>query len=203
MKFVRFLFVLSFFLMSIPVAHALKGVLASDQEIKNLIQDLVDGKVQTGNTRLSEIQDRYGDAASIDNTDKVIVYDYGKVRLDFEKKHYMRKWEYDYSHKIQYTNEIKKLRKDLADEKIVGNYIELIEKIKKDYKEPTEVDETFGDGQYSIYYYGEIKLTFENVITLKKWKAEDLGKTVGNVLTTSLEGKKEEPKTNTPQNTMK
>jgi hypothetical protein len=176
---------------------ALKGVLATPENIATLKQDILDGKIVAGKTRLKEVQEKYGEPAMINETNKGTTYEYGKLKIEFEKKQYMRKWEYDYSHKPQYSDDIKKLRKDLAADKIAGDFIEIDEKIRKDYEEPTEAFEKFGDGELSIYYYGELKLTFENVITVKKWKGEDLDKIEDKALTSSSvlkEEKKEEKK---------
>jgi len=195
MKSVKYLLIVLFLLCVIP-AFALKGVLATPENIATLKQDILDGKIVAGKTRLKDVQEKYGEAPTINETNKGTTYEYGKLKIEFEKKQYMRKWEYDYSHKPQYSDDIKKLRKDLAADKIVGDFIEIDEKLRKDYKEPTEAFEKFGDGELSIYYYGELKLTFENVITVKKWKGEDLDKIENNVLKSSVlkEEKKEEKK---------
>jgi len=187
MKSVKYLLIVLFLLCVIP-AFALKGVLATEEDMTALKKDILAGNIQAGKTRLSEIQEKYGEAASIKETDKMIIYDYnGNLKIEFEKKCYMRKWEYDYSQPQQYRNttEIKQLRKDLAAERVAGEYVEFNEKIVKDYKKPTAAFEKFGDGELSIYYYGELKLTFENVYAVKKWEGKELDKLETGVLTSS------------------
>ena len=148
MKIFKYVLVALFLFSLAPMAFALKGVLATPENIAALKQDIIDGKIVSGETRLKEVQEKYGEAPSINQTDKGVTYDYGKLKIEFEKKQYMRKWEYDYSHKPQYTDDIKKLRKDLASDKIVGDFIEIDDKIRKDYDEPTEIFQKFGDGEY-------------------------------------------------------
>jgi len=67
----------------------------------------------------------------------------------------------------------------LESKELVGDYIS-IKKIRKDYGEPTEIYETDYDTGESVYYYGNIKLTFENVVTLESWVGKELNKLSDN-----------------------
>jgi len=46
----------------------------------------------------------------------------------------------------------------------------------RSYGTPTEMEESQEDGMFSVYYYGNIKLSFENQFLLKSWKGQNLGK---------------------------
>jgi len=164
---------LGIFLLAASLSYAASGNIATEEQITNLKRDLLGGLVQTGKTRINEIKQAYGEAATIDDSSKKVVYDYGGLKVTFEKKRYLRDWEYDYSHKTAYTDDVDSLRSDLESQEIVGDFITLVE-IKKDYDEPTEAYETYEDGGTSIYYYGEIKLIFENYIVIQKWKGQGL-----------------------------
>ena len=132
---------------------SLEGVLASPENVQRLKDDLRAGKIKVGQTRLKEILENYGLPTSITDTDKTIVYEYGDLKIEFSRERYWRDWEYDSFKKPAYSDNIDDLRKDLESEELVGDYI-TIKKIRKDYEEPTEIEETQDDGEASIYYYG-------------------------------------------------
>lgn len=147
--------------------------IAGEEDIVLLKKDILEGRIKVGETRLKKIKEVYGDPLIMTESSKKLVYDYGDLKIEFEKEKYLRDWEYDYSHKTAYSDDIDTLRSDLESEEIVGDYIALSE-IKKDYDEPTEVFATSDDGDESIYYYGEIKMMFENVILISKIKGKNL-----------------------------
>ena len=152
---------------------AIKGKTASGEDVKFLKKDLVAGKIKIGKTRLKQIRDVYGDAATISETDKRVTYDYGDLKIDFDKIKYFRDWEYDYTYGTAYRDEIDDLRFDLEDGQIVGE-LYTFDQLRKDYDEPTKAFETEEDGLQSIYYYGEIKLVFENYVVVKGWTGKNL-----------------------------
>ena len=154
-------------------AHAAEGKMATADDVKMLKRDVLDGKIKIGKTRLKQIRERYGDATSINETDSRITYEYDDLRLVMDKMQYLRKWEYDYSHSVAYSDDIDELRFDLEDKQLVGEFVSY-DQIRKDYGEPTEAHPTDEDGMMSVYYYGEIKLTFENVIVLNNWRGAGL-----------------------------
>lgn len=152
---------------------ALQGVAASESNINNLKRDLRLGRIQVGKTRLKNVQRLYGEAASITDSEKKIIYDYGNLRLEFSKDRYLKEWERDSFKKPVYTESIDDLRRSLEGDEIVGDLISL-KSIKSDYGDPTEVKEKNQDGDLSVYYYGDLKLTFENHFVVIKWRGNDL-----------------------------
>jgi len=138
-----------------------------------LKKDLRSGYIQIGKTRLKEIRYNYGDAPDIDDSDKKIVYKYDDIKMTFTKVRYWKDWEYDGFHDPAYTDDIDDLRYDLESEELVGDNI-TFEQVRKDYGEPTESEETDEDGDTSTYYYGNIKMIFENHISLKSWKGKNM-----------------------------
>ena len=156
-----------------PVMVSAKGKVAGKEDIALLKKDILNGRIKIGKTRLKTIKDIYGDADNISETEAKITYDYGDLRLEFDKNRYMRNWGYDYSRKTQYSDEIEDLRFDLQDGQIVGDYVSYDE-IVGDYEAPTEAMEKDGYGELSYYYYCEIRLTFENVYTVRSWRGQKL-----------------------------
>ncbi len=147
---------------------AAQGFLATGDNIQLLKQDLVDENLQVGRTRLKYIRKYYGDPPKISEDGKKIVYEYPTLKLEFEKKRLMLSWEYDTFKDPVYTEDADELRYDLESKEIAGNHISY-NYIVRNYGEPTDMIETENDGMRSIYYYGDIKLIFENIITLKKY----------------------------------
>lgn len=158
-----------------PAVQAIEGVTATMEDVARLKSDISEGKINVGKTRLKEIRHSYGDAPTITDTDKKLTYEYGDLKIEFDKKKYLRRWEYDTFRKEVYTDKAKDLRTKLEAKKITGDYITL-EKIRRDFDEPTETEETVDDGDMSACYYGNIKLIFENVISVRSWKGKNLGK---------------------------
>ncbi len=156
------------------VSWALKGVLATNEDIVRLKNDLKEGRIQSGKTRLSEIRRKYGEAANITESESKIVYDYGDLKLEFSKKRYWKSWKYDSFKSPVYTDDVDDLRYDLESKELVGDNI-TFSYVRKEYGEPTESYETDEDGGISVYYYGDIKMVFENVFVLTKWKGKNLG----------------------------
>lgn len=155
------------------VSLALQGKTASDEDIANLKQDILKGKISVGKTRLKDFRRQYGEAKNITITDRRIVYDFGDLRIEFDKERLWRKWEYDSFKKAAYTDDIDDLRYDLESGKLVGDNITAL-KIIKDYGEPTEATESSEDGEWTTYYYGDIKLIFENNFILDNFKGKNL-----------------------------
>jgi hypothetical protein len=180
MKLLKILFILLITLsFSGQAALAAEGRVASNDELMLLKKDLLAGEIKVGQTRLKKIREAYGDAPKISETEKKITYEYKDLRLDFDKKQYFREWKYDYSHEYGVKDEIANLRFDLEDQQIVGDYYAYRE-IVKDYEEPTEAYPKKGDGAISVYYWGELKLTFENVVVLSSWRGDKLDATTAD-----------------------
>lgn len=175
MRVIKLIILMSLLLLISFPLWALKGVIATPETIAQLKEDLLDGKIQIGKTRLTDVRNTYGDAPSISDTATTSGYDYGDLKLDFEKEKYLKKWEYDSFKPAAYTDDINSLRSDLESDKIVGENI-TFKSILQDYGQPTESMEKPDDGDLSVYYWGNIKLTFENYIVLKTWRARNFAK---------------------------
>lgn len=146
--------------------------ISTPEDVLLLRKDLKEGKIKVGGMRLMNFRQVYGDAASITDSENKIVYDYGSgLKIEFNRKRYWRSWSYASDKKPAYNKNIDKLRFNLESQKLVGQEI-TTQKIFKDYEEPTEIVETADDGGQTIYYYGDIKLVFENVIEVKSWKGD-------------------------------
>lgn len=167
------IFVLSFVLLMNTPAQAADGILATPETIKQLKQDLQAGHIRIGFTRLHEIIAIYGKAVSITDDDRRVVFEYDGLRIEFVKKRLWRTWMYDSFRKPVYTDDVDDLRFDLESEELVGDNITAT-KMVKDYGEPTESVVSEEDGENTVYYYGDIKLVFENVFVLRSWKAQNL-----------------------------
>jgi len=163
-----------FLFFNISSVFAMKGIIATKQDILRLKTDLKNGHIQNGETRLKDIRRKYGEAVNITESESKIVYDYGDLKLEFSKKRYWRSWKYDGFKSPVYTDDVDDLRYDLESGELVGKNI-TFSMIRKDYGEPTESYETNEDGRISVYYYGNIKMSFENVFLLTKWRAKNLG----------------------------
>ncbi len=160
-------------------SEALKGVLATNEDIIQLKKDLRNKYIQIGKTRLKKIRDTYGEAVDITDSNKKIVYNYKDLKITFIKKRYWKEWEYDGFHDRAYTDDIDDLRSDLESEELVGDNITFT-RIRNDYGEPTESEETDEDGNTSVYYYGNIKMVFENYIVLQSWKGKNMSPSKDN-----------------------
>jgi len=171
MKVFRFVIILALTIVfsSATIVPAIVGQIATEEDIIHLKRALLNGRVKSGETRLKQIQKAYGDAPTINDSEERLVYDYGDIRLNFKKKKYLKRSEYDYRYDPVYTNEIDNLRFDLADQQLVGGFI-TFSQIRRSYGEPIIAFETQNDGGTSVYHYGEIKLTFENVVILASWR---------------------------------
>lgn len=155
------------------ISLALQGKTASDDDIANLKQDILNGKVSVGKTRLKDFRRQYGESKNITISDRRVVYDFGDLKIEFDKQRLWRKWEYDSFKKAAYTDDIDDLRYDLESKKLVGDNITAL-KIIKDYGDPTEAMESSEDGEWTTYYYGNIKLVFENIFILDNFKGKNL-----------------------------
>ncbi len=162
--------------LSVTAVFGLESMLATKEDIATLAQDLLAGKIEVGITRLSDIQSLYGDAANITDSGSKLTYNYGDLKIDFDKKKMWKEWDYDSFKKQAYTSDINKLRSDLEGKKLVGENI-TYDKVRKDYGEPTESEDITGDGAIAIFYYGNIKLVFENVVVVRGWDGKGLNKT--------------------------
>ncbi len=153
--------------------YAQEKKLATPESLALLKSDFLSGNLKIGVTRLKQIKDTYGDPNNAVDSVKTVVYDYGDLKLEFERYKYFREWKYDYSHKTAYSKDINSLRTDLEGGQILPGY-KTLEEIIKDYKKPTEGFDKPDDGDMPVFYWGELRLTFENVIVLKKWTAKNL-----------------------------
>jgi len=93
--------------------------------IKLLKKDLSAGMIKIGQTRLKKIQHMYGVPTNISETKSKLTYDYGDLRIEFDKVRYFRDWEYDYSHPTAYSDEIDDLRPTAQDADLVWTVVAL------------------------------------------------------------------------------
>ena len=180
----KVLFALLLMMVITPLAtHALEMRISTTEDIASLKQDFLDGKIKIGSTRLSEIRATYGDAPNITDSDLKLTYDYGTLKIDFDKRKVWKEWAYDGFKKPVYTDKVNDLRFDLESKELVGENI-TFEKVRRAYGEPTESFEKTEDGEMSIYYYGDIKMIFENVFIVHIWRGSGLDKAVEPSLST-------------------
>lgn len=175
MKKIYLLLVLTFSLSG--VAHAQSTRIATIDDLRLLKKDVLVGSIKIGETRLRSINNTYGKPANVNETETRLTYDYGDLRIVFDKKKYLRDWSYDSSKKAVYTNDVEKLRYDLEGQQIAGNFVSY-ESIRRNYGEPTARMVMDGDGDMSTYYYGTIKLVFENVVEVQSLRGSDLNKSL-------------------------
>lgn len=173
MKLIRLFIFMSVVILSASSVWALKGVLSTDEDIMSLKKDVLAGKIRVGETRLEQIRERYGEAASIKIGARKITYDYGDLKIDFNKDRFWKEWSTDSFKSAVYTSEIDDLRYDLGRQQIVGDNITLAF-ITKKYGEPTESNINEEDGGTSHFYWGNIKLTFENKFYVDSWRGDAL-----------------------------
>jgi len=173
MKITKLILILCFLLAVPSSGWAIKGVMATPDDIINLKNAVRSGLIKIGKTRLNEIRDNFGDAESIVDDERKMVYDYGEVRIDFEKVRIWKGWRYDTFRDPAYTDNIDDLRFDLERKELTGKNI-TYRKIRRSYGDPTESFATNEDGNFSIYYYGDIKMTFENQYVVRSWKGSNL-----------------------------
>ena len=173
MKFLKGFLAVVLLFCFVSTSQALQGVLATSADVARLKVDVLEGKIKVGITRLKEISRNYGEAATITDGDRRLIYEYTNMKIIFDKHKYLRDWGYDSFKRAVYNDDIDNLRTNLEKEEIVGDYITILS-IMKEYGAPTEYIETDRDGETSIYYYGNIKLTFENVIVVNQWRGKTL-----------------------------
>lgn len=164
---------LGVFLLVASVSSAQSSRLASDDDVRLLKKDVLAGSVKIGKTRLRSVNNTYGKPSNVTENETRLTYDYGDLRIVFGKKKYLRKWETDSSQTAVYSRDIDKLRYDLESRQLAGDFVTL-ESIRKSYGEPTARLVMDGDGGESIYYYGRIKLIFENVVEVESWRGSGL-----------------------------
>ncbi len=180
----KFVMMLAFVFYISGLSFAIEGKTATNEDIANLKRDILSGKVAVGKTRLKDFRRSYGEAKNITITDRRMVYDYGDLKIEFDKQRLLRNWEYDSFKKPAYTDDIDDLRYDLESKQLVGDNITSF-KVFKDYGDPTEMMESSDDGGWSVYYYGDIKLTFENYFILDNFKGKNLEATPDQGLTSA------------------
>ena len=163
----KLLILLAFLLGLSGVSLALQDKIAKDKDISRLKRDILQGKVKVGETHLKKICSDYGSAKDIKDEPDKITYDYGDLKIEFKKTKLLNQWEYDSLKKPAYTDDINDLRKDLESKEVYGNNI-TSEKMIKDYGVPTDVIDSSEDDGITIHYYGDIKLTYQNYIVIKK-----------------------------------
>src|SRR3989338_8444219 len=131
------LFILGLCMLSVSYAFAANRKITTHDEIIRLKRDVLSGRITVGKTRLRIIDERYGLPSNVTETEKKVTYNYGDLRVDFDKVKFFRDWEYDYSHPTAYSDDIESLRFDLEAKEIVGRYVTFAD-INKDYGDPTE-----------------------------------------------------------------
>jgi hypothetical protein len=177
MKFYKIVFMMVILIVCFSSLILADGFLATKNNIELLKEDLLAEHLQVNQTRLRFIRKYYGDAPEITEDDEEIVYEYPGLKIEFNKKRILVSWEYDTFKDPVYTDDVDDLREDLESQEIAGNNISYAY-IVKEYGEPTDLIETENDGMHSIYYYGDIKLIFENIIKMKKYQIEGYEKEI-------------------------
>lgn len=155
------------------VTSAMAATISTEPDVYRLKNDLLNDVVQIGRTRLKELRRNYGDAPNITDEDDKVVYEYDDLKIEFDKVQYWVDWGYDGFKSKAYTRDIDALREDLTSEKLIGSNI-TYKYILREYGLPTESNPATNDGGISHYYYGDIRMTFENVFILKKWRGKNL-----------------------------
>ena len=173
MKILKSVLLISVFMVVTANVFALEGKIAKTEDIARLKRDVLLGKIKVGQTRLKNVKDRYGEPVNITNNAKSIIYDYGDLKIEFSKIRYLRDWRYDSFKKPVYTDDVDKLRKDLESKEIDGDNT-TYDIIVDDYEDPTESMPSEEDGKNSVYYYGDIQMTFENTFVVKSVKGKNL-----------------------------
>jgi len=154
-------------------AHAMSGLVSTPETVDQLKKDLREGHVRIGKTRLHEVVNTYGKAPTITDDERKVLFEYDDLRVEFIKRRLWRSWGYDSFRNPIYTTDVDDLRFDLESEELVGDNITAAI-IRKDYGEPTEMVQSDLDGEKTIYYYGDIKLVFENNFVIRSWRAQNL-----------------------------
>ncbi len=167
----RFYFLLGIMLLSATLAQATKGIVATDEDILRIKKDLQSGILKVDKTRLNQIRENYGDPSSINDTTKSVTYQYGDLRLVFGKSKIWKSWNYDSFKNPVYTDSADNLRFDLESKKLVGDNI-TYDQVESRYGVPTESEDTIEDGKMSVFYYGNIRMVFENIVVLSSWKGD-------------------------------
>ena len=171
MKILRIITILTLLVFSSSAVMAVN--LATESDVARLKNDLLNGLIKVGKTRLKDLRRNYGDAPNITDDQSKVVYEYEDLKIEFTKEQYWTDWGYDGFKPKAYTDDIDDLREDLESEELVGTNITYTY-VVREYGEPTESDEATDDGGISHYYYGDIRMTFENVYKLKKWRGKNL-----------------------------
>ncbi|MFT5387610.1 MAG: hypothetical protein ACI9E5_000741 [Candidatus Omnitrophota bacterium] len=172
MKIVRFL-LLAVFMSGVFLSQGQTATLATEEDVIRLKNDLQRGLLQVSKTRLKNFTRNYGDAPTITEDSTRVIYDYEDLKIEFKKESYWKDWSIDGFKSKVYTDDVDGLREDLDSEELVGSNITYAS-VVREYGEPTESDEKVRDGEISKYYYGDIRMEFENVYTLMKWKGKNL-----------------------------
>jgi len=180
MKTLKILLSVLIVALSYNYAHAVAGRLATNTEIKMLRKDLQAGRLEVGKTRLKQVRELYGDALTIANSERRITYEYDDIKLEFNKQSYYRDWETDSFQPRVYTDDVDALRYDLESDKVVGSNI-TYKSIVRDYGEPTFSEIATYDGKLSYFYWGEVKLIFENVYFLRSWRVSSFDREESDV----------------------
>ncbi|MBF0483696.1 MAG: hypothetical protein HQL25_03210 [Candidatus Omnitrophica bacterium] len=167
------------------LALAMDKRIATNEDILQLKRDLLDENLKVDISRLKDIRSRYGEPAIITDSKKKVTFEYTDLILEFDKQVLFRKWEYDFSQPSGWSKDVNKLRTNLEGGQIIG--VEYpIERLYKDYKTPTLIEESSGDGEMSYYHYAELKLTFENVCTLRSWKGKKMDQLLNSGVLSSV-----------------
>lgn len=167
----KIIFAIGIIFLNAALAHATKGIAATEEDIVRLKKDLQEGIVKIDQSRLNQIRENYGDPSSVADSAKSVTYNYGDLRLVFDKQKVWKDWGYDSFKMPVYTDSADNLRFDLESKELVGKNVTYAQ-VENSYGIPTESVETTDDGGKSVYYYGNIRMEFETVIALSSWKGD-------------------------------
>lgn len=175
MKHIKFLFLLVacyVFVMAEMAFEAAPYYIASQGNIDRLKQDLRSKRLQIGITTLGDVRSLYGDARSVVDNEASVVYDYGDLTVNFEKKRVLKTWVIDSSLPSADDEKTYRLKSALGRTVIPGHAT--LENIISDYTKPSKTFKSDREANVTICYFGDLVLTFNEVTIMSSWQANEM-----------------------------
>ena len=170
MKFGKFIVVIVSFFALLGKAQA---DVATPAQVEQLKGALLAGAISVGNTTPETVRTNYGDPNSISDSDTKVTFDYDGLNITFDKKQILRDWSIDSFKTAVYEAKAQNLKKDLQRGTLVGELISYKE-ITNKYGNPTETGNEAPDSKAFTYYWGDLKLVFENQVYVKSWQIKGM-----------------------------